>query len=173
MLKDKTKLLVVAVIAFSVTACSILPNFNDIKQAMPWYRANQVDKIAVYVVPDATLQYAINIDVLFIYNTLAHTVISGLTAEQWFQQKNGLKASYGQHIKTLEWQMVSGYGDDSKPLPSNHKRAIAVIAFALSPKNPNAKIEITEFSTPWLVFDKQQLTVKLTPPNSAAQGKGK
>jgi len=173
MLKYKMKLLAVAVLVLNLSACSVLPSVNDIKQAMPWYRANQVDQIGVYVVPDATLQYAINIDVVFIYNTLTNTVISGLTAEQWFQQKNGLKASYGQYIKTLEWQMVSGYGDNSKALPGNHKKALAVIAFALSPKNPNAKVDISQLSTPWLVFDKQQLTVKVSPPNSVVKGKGK
>jgi len=164
MFQYKEKLLVM-VIAFCISACSMLPNFENIKEAMPWYRANQVNQIGVYVAPDATLQYAINIDVVFIYNALTKTVISGLTAEQWFQQKNGLKAAYGQHINTLEWQLVSGFGDDSKILPRNHKQAIAVIAFALSPKNPTAKVEITQFNSPWLVFDEQQLTVQLTPPN--------
>jgi len=152
--------------------CSSLSYVNSL---MPWHRNNQVDEISVYVTPDTDVAYAISIDVVFIYSDVVQTMLSGLDAVQWFQQKAAIKGGYGPQLEILEWQMVKGYGanNSSQPLPENHKDAINVMAFAYSPDNPKAKAVLTELATPWVVFDKGQLKVVTSAPVSTNGGQPK
>ncbi len=131
---------------------------------MPWYRANAVDSIAVYVVPDPDLGYAINIDVVFIYQEVALTVLKTMSAQDWFQQKDALLSAYGNQIDLLQWQIINGFGDNKKRLPNDRKQAIAVIAYANYPPNPNAKADLTTLSNPWLIFENGELSAKTKSP---------
>lgn len=153
-------------LCFVLSGCaSVGSAYNSVKQAMPWYRANDVDSIAVYVAPDASLRFAIAIDAVFVFDDMTLTVVKGLNSQQWFEQKNEILAKYHSALNVLNWTVVSGLGNSTKPLPNNHKEAIAVLAFANFPSNPNALVEITEIQTPWLVFENGQLRAENNRPD--------
>ncbi|MDN4504007.1 hypothetical protein QX776_16460 [Alteromonadaceae bacterium BrNp21-10] len=143
-----------------LSACTLL---NDVN---PWARNNQVNSVAVYVAPNENLHHAISIDVLFIYSNEALAALTDVNSNQWFQQKSAFLAGYQASIDILQWQMVAGFSDESIALPTNHKKALAVIAYADHPQNPNGKVILTDFKTPWLIFSNGQLKVQLTPPVS-------
>lgn len=151
-------------------ACSSLPTLDDIAQLSPWYTYNEVEEITVYVHPDPELRYALNIDVIFIYQELVQTMVSDLTAIDWFSQKAGILASYGRQIDVLEWQVVPGFADQSLDLPKRHGDAIAVVAFVYYPPNPDTKAVLTEITTPWLVFKDGKLSTLTQPPLLSGKG---
>ncbi len=154
----KFRIFNVVILLLTMTACSTL------EKSMPWYRANQVNSISVYVVPDSNIRYAINIDVVFIYQEVALTVLTTMNAQDWFKQKDALLSAYGNQIDLLQWQIINGFGDNQKSLPNAHKQAIAVIAFANYPDNPNAKADLTTVCNPWLVFEGGELSVQAKSP---------
>lgn len=153
----------IILITLTLCGCSVLPSLNSLN---PWSSENSIESISVYIAPDPDLQHALNIDVVFIYSDTVHAMLAGFDAIQWFQQKSGVVAGYKTQLDILEWQMVSGYGDSAKSLPENHKDAIAVMAFAYFPDNPNAKAILTDLKTPWLVFESKQLKVQQEAPVS-------
>ncbi len=158
------RLYLIFFLLLALSACTTLSGIYSTLN--PWHSENKVNSIAVYVKPDPELLHAVNIDVVFIYTDTVHAMLAGLDAIQWFQQKGGVIAGYSTQLDIMEWQMVSGYGVETKSLPKKHKDAIAVMAFAYSPDNPNAKAVLTELSTPWLVFESKQLKTQLKPPVS-------
>ena len=145
-------------LALMLSACS------GIKKLNPWHTNNDVEAISVYVEPDPALRHAVSIDVLFVYSEKALTAIGNLTATDWFSQKRGLMANYSHELSVLSWQIVKNYTGVSKTLPTDHADAIAVLAFAFYPANPNAKAILTELETPWLVFSKGRLKAVTEPP---------
>ena len=159
------KLALIAVLMSLLTGCSSISSAVDkVKKAMPWYTANEVDKITVYVAPDPSLRYALSIDVVFVYSELAQTMVASLNAQQWFEQKRAIKAKQQNAVRVLEWTMVSGLGEVAKPLPKDHGDAISVLAFANYPLNPDAQAELTEISNVWLVFADGQLSAASQSP---------
>lgn len=156
------KIIKLLLILLMLNGCS---TFSSIYSTLnPWSSENEVKSISVYVTPDPELLHAVSIDVVFIYTDTVHAMLAGLDAIQWFAQKQGVVSGYQTQLDILEWQMVRGYGDQSKSLPEDHKDAIAVMAFAYSPDNPNAKAVLTELSSPWVVFkDKKLTTLKEAP----------
>ena len=149
---------IIATLLLTLSACS------TIEKSAPWYRANAVDSISVYVVPDPNIRYAISIDVVFIYQEVALTVLTTMSAQDWFLQKDALLSAYGNQIDLLQWQIINGFGDNQKPLPNDHKEAIAVIAYANYPPNPNAKADLTTLRNPWLIIENGELSAKVRSP---------
>lgn len=164
------KLLTLSVILLQLNACSSFPTLKDIAKLSPWYRYNDVEQITLFVHPDPELRYALSIDVVFIYQDLVQTVLSDLTAVDWFSQKTGLLANYGHQIDVLEWQIVPGFAEQSLALPKRHSDAKAVIAFAYYPPNPDTKAVLTELATPWLIFKGGKLSTLAKPPLSLGKG---
>ncbi len=147
-----------------LSSCSSLSSINSALN--PWSRENEVDSIFVYVAPDPELVHAVNIDVVFIYTDTVHAMLAGFDAIQWFEQKQGVISGYQTQLDILEWQMVRGYGEQAQSLPEDHKDAVAVMAFAYSQDNPNAKAVLTELSSPWIIFENKQLTTQQQAPVS-------
>lgn len=155
---------------FLLSACSSIPTLDDVAQLSPWYKRNEVKQVSVYVTPDEGLRHAVNIDVVFVYKYTLLTMVSGMNALDWFEQKSAIKAGYGKSIDILEWQMVAGFADQKLELPERHADAYAVIAFAYYPENPDAKVVLTEIETPWVVFTSGKLTTAETAPVNYSEG---
>lgn len=153
-------------ICISLGACSSLPTLKDIAKISPWYKANKVESISVFVPADPELRYALNIDVAFVYTDAVLAMVNGLNGSDWFVQKPGIKAGYGDQIKIMQWQMVAGYADEGRLLPSDHSDALAVVAFAYYPENPNTKVILNEMEAPWLVFSQGKLSASNNAPLS-------
>lgn len=147
--------------------CSSL---SDIKKLSPWYSANDVERISVYVAPDPALQFAVSIDVVFVYTEAVNIMLSGMNASDWFSQKPAITAGYSNQMDLLEWQMVPGFTDEGRPLPDKHSDALAVMAFAYYPDNPDAKVLISTLKRPWLVFANGSLSATESPPVHTAAG---
>lgn len=162
------KVICTIILTSLLSACSSVPSLSDIAKLSPFYKANQVKSIAVYVAPDDTLRYAISIDVVFVYSEAVLTMVNGMNATDWFSKKAGLTSGFGNQLEVLEWQMVAGYADDQTKLPSNHASALAVIAFAYYPDNPNAMVVLTEMETPWILFSDGNLTAVSQAPTSSS-----
>lgn len=161
------KVITITLLSLSLMACSTL---QTIQESMPWYSGNEIETIGLKVNYDASLQHAISVDIVFVYDENLQALLSGATAEQWFSQKNGYIASYGTNMDVIHREVVPGYSEFITELPDRHSDAGTVIAFAYYAQNPNAKALITELETPWLLFDESQMTVVSEAPITADGG---
>ncbi|MCC2615013.1 hypothetical protein LJ739_02000 [Aestuariibacter halophilus] len=129
----------------------------------PWSRANGLERLSVQMAPSAQLRYALSVDVLFVYDQQVLDVIAPLNAQQWFESKAAFQSMYGQHLRTVQMQLVTGVRFNDITLPDNHHRALAVLAFANDPGNPNTKVILTEQQAPLLIFDGNELLLREQP----------
>ena len=151
-------------LSMMLTGCSTLQSINE---SMPWHSGNQVETVGLKVNFDAQLQHAVSVDVVFIYDENLIAMLSNASAAQWFAEKKGYMANYGFNMDILHREIVPGYSEVISELPERHKDANAVIAFAFYPQNPNAKADLTELPTPWLLFDAQQMQVAAAAPTTS------
>ena len=156
-------------LTLGLMGCSSLPSLKDLN---PWHKENQVRSLSVFVAPDPSLRFALNIDVVFVYSDAVLAMVNNLKGNEWFSQKSGIVSAYSNQVKVLEWQMVSGYADEGRSLPEDHSDALAVIAFAYYPPNPDARVVLNEFKNPWLVFAQGKLVASEVAPISTAPQKG-
>ncbi len=164
------RLLIILLLTVEISACTSVPTLSDIAKLAPWYSYNEVEEISVYVEPDPELRYALNVDVIFVYQDLLLTMVNGFSALDWFSQKPAILSSYGSSLDVLQWQVVPGFAEQSKKLPERHSDAIAVLAFVYYPPNPDAKAVLTELKTPWLIFKEGKLTTLAQPPLGQTKG---
>lgn len=146
---------------FASVGCSTISNINE---AMPWHSANEVKTLGISVSYDNQLQHAISVDVVFVYDIALAGMLTSASAIQWFDERPGYLASYSQNLDVIHREIVPGYNEVIDTLPDRHSDAIAVLAFAYYPLNPNTKADLTLLATPWLVFDSQQMQVLTIPP---------
>lgn len=145
-----------------LTACSGVSDFgSQITRYVPGYSANEVESIGMFVPSDQSLNRAIQLDVIFIYSKDAQITFSNIDANQWFIQKPAFLARFAQQLDVMHWQLVEGFSQSSDSLPDKHKDAILVLVFA---NNPNNKVDISRFETPWLVLDGTSIKVHDKPP---------
>jgi len=166
----KLRLLIILLLTIKLSACSSVPTLSDIAKLSPWYTYNEVEEISLYVAPDPELRYALNIDVIFVYQDLLLTVLGDFSALDWFAQKPAILSSYSSDIDVLQWQVVPGFAEQSKTLPQRHSDAIAVMAFVYYPPNPDTKAVLTELKTPWLIFKQGKLSTLEHPPLGITKG---
>jgi len=150
-----TRIVRLIIICLVMSGCSIR-SFHELN---PWHKNNSVENISIYVAPDPNLQFAISIDVVFIYNPETVNLIAKLDGYQWYQIKQSLIAGHGSDIDVLEWQMVSGFEDRGRVLPKNHKNAVKVLAFMNYPESKATSVEITHLISPRLLVEFKQLSV--------------
>ncbi len=138
-----------------MSGCSI----RSFAELNPWHKYNSVENISVYVAPDPEMQFAVGIDVVFIYSPELVNLIAKLDDQEWFEAKQSIIANYASDIDMLEWQLVSGFEDRSRPLPENHKNAVKILAFMNYPGGKNTSVEITHLTSPRLLVGFKQLKV--------------
>lgn len=139
--------------------CQYLVGCSTLNSWLPWVDENSIEEISVYVFPDQELRYAVNIEVVFVFSDMTNTVVNAMNAKDWFEKKTEILSSYSKDIAVMQWQIVNGLGKNNNDLPIDHEQAINVIAFAKIPNNPNAKVLITDFKTPWITLKSGILTV--------------
>lgn len=146
---------------FSMSGCTSVKSIN------PWHKNNKVKALSLFVTQDPNLRHAVDIDVVFVYGEIVYAVVSDIDSVQWFEQKAGILSGYGDKVKIKSWELVKGFGVQSNKLPKRSRKATAVFAFVDDPQNPNAKAVISDFKTPWIVYDSGKLMVSDAAPNSA------
>ncbi len=143
---------------------------SSINTKMPWYTANSVDAIGVYVDNSKT---AIPIHVVYAYGDASLAIVSNVTAEQWFSQKKGYCAFYRDEIDILSMEVVSRYSAKILKQPKDHKDAIAFIVFARIPGADVTKIDISTLETPWILVDNKDLSAQSEVPSDIRAEIGK
>ena len=161
------KHLLITLMLLATTACSTIESVNEY---MPWYSGNQVQSVGLQVSAGATMDHAISVDVIFAYDENLLALLSGMSSEQWFKEKQGYLASYGVNMDVIQRQIVPGYSEHILNLPGRSHLAGGVFAFALYPNNPNAKAVLSATATPWLIFDEVQMNVLAAPPSAPSGG---
>lgn len=153
-------LIYISVLLF-ITGCS------SVKSVNPWHKNNKVKAVSLFVAQDPNLRHAVDIDVVFVYGDIAYAVVSDINSVQWFEQKVGIRSGYGDKIKLKSWELVKGFGVQSKDLPKKSRKADGVFVFVNDPQNPNAKVVISDFKKPWIIYDGGNLSVTSSPPSEA------
>lgn len=148
-----------------LTSCSTVSTVNEY---MPWYAGNQVESIGLKVNTGASMKHAVSVDIIFAYDENLITLLTGVSSEQWFNEKRGYMASYGVNMDVIQRQIVPGYSELLTQFSDRSADAKGVFAFAWFPGNPNAKAVMTEVATPWLIFDQNQMTMVSAPPGGAS-----
>lgn len=155
-----------------VSGCSTISSAIETSVATvnPWHTYNAVESIGLKVNPSTALKHAVSVDIVFAYDENLTTLLTSVSAQQWFNERSGYKASYGLNMDIVHREIVPGYSEIMTQLPERHGQAKAVFAFAFFPTNPNAKAVLSEVATPWLIFDAGQMTMLGQAPGGEAEG---
>lgn len=165
------KLIPAILILLSTTSCSSLKSAKEsVAETMPWYRANAVREIGLFVKDDKNLNHAVSVDIVFIYDENLQSLLENVSAQQWFNEKPGYLSSYAHLMDIVHREMVPGYNDRLEPMPKNYKDALSVVAFARYPQDPNAKAVLTEQETPWLIFSNDSMQLLTQAPAGLSGG---
>ena len=154
----------VAILTSLMTGCSTVAVVNEY---MPWYAGNQVESIGLKVNTGSSMKHAVSVDIVFAYDENLITLLTGISSEQWFNEKRGYMASYGVNMDVIQRQIVPGYSELLTQFSDRSSDAKGVFAFAWFPGNPNAKAVMTEVATPWLIFQQDQMTMVSAAPGGA------
>ncbi len=117
---------------------------------------NDLRSIAVSVAQDNTINHAIPVDVVFVYDGPMLSQIATITSSAWFANRSGFLAM-GDDIDVLQWELVRGSGDIKAQLPERSNNARYIVAFAYTPENPDARVEIGQFTHVQITFVQDQL----------------
>ena len=158
------RIILAGILTVLVTGCSTVATVNEY---MPWYAGNQVESVGLKVNTGATMKHAVSVDIVFAYDENLITLLTGISSEQWFNEKRGYMASYGVNMDVIERQIVPGYSELLTEFSERSNDAKGVFAFAWFPSNPNAKAVMTEVATPWLIFEQGQMTMVSAAPGGA------
>lgn len=125
--------LVLAVSA--VSGCGVL-------SALGWLPRNDLRELQVVTAPDANLDSATAIDVVFAFDAASAAALPR-TGPQWFASREALGVNLGPGIAVVSLQLPPGSGLSAVTLPPNHRKAVAVFAFVnflLPAGNPAATL---------------------------------
>ncbi|MFQ3234872.1 MAG: hypothetical protein ACI9C4_000425 [Paraglaciecola sp.] len=143
------------------SGCSSLTKITaKVGSYMPWHSNNQVKSINIFVLPNTSLNRAIKVDVIFVFNDVSKAVIDALEPAQWFAARGQYVANLSDGIALIKWEVVPGTKHSTNALPDEHKQAIAVYIFA---NNPSNKTQITEIEHSLLSLDEQSITAQALP----------
>lgn len=122
---------------------------------------NQVKQIAIRSNLNSNQSFATNIDIVFVMDLKLVSPISSTTPTDWFINREQFLMSYGQDLKVLKLEIVTGYLYDEIELPRKHKKAHAVLIFSNIISEDNTQsIDITDIEYPLIIINEKEMLVE-------------
>lgn len=140
---------------WALLGCSTVSHLN------PWHRNNDVTSLSIVPLPNANQRYAVDVDVVFIFDTDLAIPLAELTAQQWFAKKSDYLRAYPQSLKVVHSEPMPGLIPLVGDLPAKHARADKVLVFAhyLNQDLPH-RMDITGFKNVRIVLQETTFTVE-------------
>ncbi|MBT0587968.1 hypothetical protein [Alteromonas oceanisediminis] len=111
------------------------------------------------VVTDNELNYAMKLDVVFVYDEKTLSLIHEFTNLTWFEQKVPAMLTFGESIDVHSLELVSLSPVRLTSLPDNVSDVIAVVAFANYPNISQEPVTTGTYDNVWLLVTPAGLEV--------------
>jgi type VI secretion system protein len=143
----------VAILFLSLCGCSLFGPRVDL------------DSLTLDVAPRANDNTPIAVDFIAVNDPDLLKQLSGITARQWFAEREQFQRDYRQLISVWGLELVPGQFLDRQPFPLGGKRAAGLLVFA-SYNTPGAhRLRLDDQSDAWLKFDSREMNLVSNPPS--------
>lgn len=134
-------------LCLSLTGCSLFGPRVDL------------DTLTLDVAAQANDNTPIAIDFIAVTDPDLLKQLSGITARQWFSEREQFQRDYRQLMTVWGLELVPGQFVDQQPFPLGGKRAAGLLVFA-SYNTPGAhRLRLDDQSSAWLKFDSREMTL--------------
>ncbi|KPN91133.1 type VI secretion protein [Pseudomonas nunensis] len=118
-----------------------------------------LDNLTLDVAPRANDDTPIAVDFIAVNDPDLLKQLSGITARQWFTEREQYQRDYRQLMTVWGLELVPGQFIDKQPFPLGGKRAAGLLVFA-SYNTPGAhRLRLDDQSNAWLKFDSREMTL--------------
>ncbi len=118
-----------------------------------------LDNLTLDVAPKANDDTPIAVDFIAVNDPDLLKQLSGITARQWFADREQYQRDYRQLITVWGLELVPGQFIDKQPFPLGGKRASGLLVFA-SYNTPGAhRLRLDDQHDAWLKFDSREMTL--------------
>ena len=137
----------VAFLLALLTGCSLFgPKFD-------------LDSLTLDVAPKANDDTPIAVDFIEVNDPDLLKQLSGISASQWFAEREQYQRDYRQLMSVWGVELVPGQFIDRQPFPLGGKKAAGLLVFA-SYNTPGAhRLRLDDQSEAWLKFDSREMSL--------------
>lgn len=149
-----------AVSPMLLAAVLLLAGCQSLKNLWPGHvRTTALDTLQVVAQPDANLNSATLLDVVFVYDATVPALLPQ-TGPDWFAHKQALESGLASSIDIITLEVVPATLLKAVPLPKRHSKALAVYSFAnYQASDGQARVDLTRYRHPVLWLTATQITV--------------
>ncbi|NUU36485.1 type VI secretion protein [Pseudomonas sp. C2B4] len=123
-----------------------------------------LDSLTLDVAPRANDDTPIAVDFIAVKDPDLLKQLSGITARQWFAEREQFQRDYRQLMTVWGLELVPGQFIDRQPFPLGGQRAAGLLVFA-SYNTPGAhRLRLDDQSDAWLKFDSREMSLVNNPP---------
>ncbi|MBT3508396.1 MAG: hypothetical protein HN472_02495 [Nitrospina sp.] len=108
----------------------ILTSCSSIKSTVYFWEKNSFESIKIIAAPNANLNTAIAVDLVFAYDKEMVGELEKINARNWFKGKASYRLNFPTGFDVVSWEVIPGQNAPQKPFPENSKRALGIFIFA-------------------------------------------
>jgi len=118
-----------------------------------------LDSLTLDVAPKANDDTPIAVDFIAVVDPDLLKQLSGISASQWFAEREQYQRDYRQLMSVWGLELVPGQFIDRQPFPLGGKKAAGLLVFA-SYTTPGAhRLRLDDQSEAWLKFDSREMSL--------------
>ncbi|MDO7899025.1 type VI secretion protein [Pseudomonas citrulli] len=118
-----------------------------------------LDSLTLDVASGANDNTPIAVDFIAVEDPDLLKQLSGITASQWFSEREQFQRDYRQRMAVWGLELVPGQFIDHQPFPLEGRRAAGLLVFA-SYNTPGAhRLRLDDQRTAWLKFESREMTL--------------
>lgn len=118
-----------------------------------------LDSLTLDVAPKANDDTPIAVDFIAVADPDLLKQLSGISASQWFAEREQYQRDYRQLMSVWGMELVPGQFIDRQPFPLGGKKAAGLLVFA-SYNTPGAhRLRLDDQSEAWLKFDSREMSL--------------
>lgn len=118
-----------------------------------------LDSLTLDVAPKANDDTPIAVDFIAVADPDLLKQLSGISASQWFAEREQYQRDYRQLMSVWGLELVPGQFIDRQPFPLGGKKAAGLLVFA-SYNTPGAhRLRLDDQSEAWLKFDSREMSL--------------
>ncbi|WP_440974602.1 type VI secretion protein [Pseudomonas koreensis] len=118
-----------------------------------------LDSLTLDVAPKANDDTPIAVDFIAVNDPDLLKQLSGISASQWFAEREQYQRDYRQLMSVWGVELVPGQFIDRQPFPLGGKKAAGLLVFA-SYNTPGAhRLRLDDQSEAWLKFDSREMSL--------------
>lgn len=119
----------------------------------------ELDNLTLDVAPKANDDTPIAVDFIAVADADLLKQLSGISASQWFAEREQYQRDYRQLMSVWGLELVPGQFIDRRPFPLGGRKAAGLLVFA-SYNTPGAhRLRLDDQSEAWLKFDSREMSL--------------